>query len=326
MYDITFIIPTYNNKKLLFRCLKSIENQLHENDRVIIIDDGSTDGTFKSVNEYYHGNPKIQIVQQINSGSGAARNKGVTLNQNRYIWFVDSDDYVVSNSVNKIRNEIKKNDLDILFFDFYVNNENPQSWQKLNIDPNDKTSLLLSLQVPWNKIIKAELFEKVRFPTGRIRYQDHGTIPLIISKGKQFKYVSEPFYVYDFSHPNNIGKNSSKNDDIYKAFENLLFYYNKGQLELKELRTLLIGTFVFSQIYNPSKNTFAAIYSNTKKVKKYLNKEYPKWRENEAFRKTFRDKYLRQVDKMTFKIIIGRVFRWSSILPSVSIFLYKMKK
>lgn len=326
MYDITFIIPTFNNKKLLLRCLNSIEEQLEENDAVIIIDDGSNDNTFQTLSERYKLNPNIQIFKQINSGSGAARNKGIELNKNKYIWFVDSDDYIISGAIHEVKKLIKKDQIDILFFDYYANTQSEANHVKLNLDPKDKTSLLLSLQVPWNKIIRASLFDGVTFPIGKIRYQDHGTIPIVISRGIKFKYLEEPLYVYDFSHPNNIGKRNDKNNDIYKAFENIFYFYKKGLIKEDELEVLLINTFVFSQIYNPTNNSFDSIYKNTKTVKKYLNEVFPYWSKSHCLSKHFNNKYSNVVDNLQLKIFMGRILKFSSFVPSFFIFLFKKIK
>src|SRR5699024_687510 len=104
-----------------------------------------------------------------------------------------------------------------------------------------KITMFLSYQVPWNKIIQKSLFENVYFPEGRIRYQDHGTMPIIVSKAKSIYYLEEPMYIYDFTHPNNIGKNLNKNDDIYIAFENLIEANNKQIIKNNHMEALFIS-------------------------------------------------------------------------------------
>ena len=326
MCDITFIIPTFNNKKLLFRCLKSIENQLGQNDKIIVVDDGSTDGTFEVLKKAYKLNSKLEIIKQVNSGSGVARNKGVLLNKNKYIWFIDSDDYIVADAVKKVRRKLSNNNIDILFFDFYSDIISEEKWNKSNFNSTDKISLMFSSHFPWNKVIKAELFKDVQFPSGRIRYQDHGTIPVIISKGKNIEYIKEPLYVYDFTHPNNIGKNSNKQDDIYIAFNNLIFYNKKEILTDLELEALFIYTFVFLRIYEPSDNSFASIYLNIKKVKKYLNENYPTWRKSVFLNMKSIDKYSKIIKHLPFKILMGNLLKWNSLIPALAIVLYKKLK
>lgn len=323
MPNISFIIPTYNNKALLQRCLFSILSEIETNDEIIIVDDGSTDNTYDYISNKYGAIKNLLLVKQKNSGSGAARNNGLKHSTKEYVWFVDSDDFIVSGSLQKIKKKLISKNIDMLFFDFYRDEISNKKRQNININIYDKNSMFMSFHVPWNKIIRRTLFEDIYFPEGRIRYQDHGTIPIIISISTRFSYLKKPLYVYNDDNPDNISKKQNKNDDIYSAFQNLINYYHKDMLKREEIELLFIYTFIYSQIYNSPSNSFKDIYLNIKKVKKYLDKSYSDWRNSIYLNYSYMKKYNKTVDKLSLKIIIGNITRYNALIPTLLILIYK---
>ena len=91
---ITVIVPVYNTKKFLKRCIMSIMNQSYSNLEIIIINDGSTDGSEKICNELEKADERIRVIHQKNNGIAATRNIGIENATGQYISFVDSDDYL----------------------------------------------------------------------------------------------------------------------------------------------------------------------------------------------------------------------------------------
>ena len=89
MPEISVIIPTYNRIKLIERAINSVLNQSHMVNQIIIVDDGSTDGTKEIIKEKY---PQITYIYQDNKGVSAARNIGINKTYCNWISFLDSDD------------------------------------------------------------------------------------------------------------------------------------------------------------------------------------------------------------------------------------------
>lgn len=98
-YLVSVIIPVYNAAKTLFRCINCITNQTYNNLEIIIIDDGSTDGSDIICDELAKGDPRIKVVHKANGGLGSARNAGVKIANGDYIEFVDSDDWIALDTV-----------------------------------------------------------------------------------------------------------------------------------------------------------------------------------------------------------------------------------
>lgn len=110
------IIPVYNVELYLNNCLDSVLNQDIEKDQyeIILIDDGSTDGSAKICNKYKSQYKNIIFISQENRGVSAARNRGLMEAKGKYIVFIDSDDYIKVNVLSKLYDKMEKYELDVL--------------------------------------------------------------------------------------------------------------------------------------------------------------------------------------------------------------------
>ena len=91
---VSVIVPIYNVKRYLAKCLDSIISQTLKDIEIICVNDGSTDGSEKVLAEYAKKDSRIKIVNRKNGGLSAARNTGMPYATGKYIGFVDSDDYI----------------------------------------------------------------------------------------------------------------------------------------------------------------------------------------------------------------------------------------
>lgn len=113
---ISIIIPCYNSEKFIRKTIVSIKNQTYLNFEVIFVDDGSKDNTVKVINENLEGsNINYTIIKQKNSGVSSARNKGILNCKGKYIFFLDSDDFIENTFVEKMANKAIKENLDIVW-------------------------------------------------------------------------------------------------------------------------------------------------------------------------------------------------------------------
>ena len=97
-YKISVIVPVYNVKEYIDETIKSIYNQTLKDFELILIDDGSTDGTYEMLKEYESKHNNIKLIKQENSGPSKARNVGLKEAEGEYIIFVDSDDLLPTDS------------------------------------------------------------------------------------------------------------------------------------------------------------------------------------------------------------------------------------
>ena len=113
---LSIVIPVYNSSKYLDDCLNSLltQNMSLEDYEIICVNDGSTDNSLSILNNYAIASENIKVINQENKGHSAARNTGLNAAVGKYIWFVDSDDFVEENSISEIVNCMDKNGIDFL--------------------------------------------------------------------------------------------------------------------------------------------------------------------------------------------------------------------
>jgi len=116
-YGVTIIIPVYNTEKYLKECIDSVLNQTYKNYEVIIVNDGSTDSSRNIITNYTALYSNIVLLEQINKGQGAARNQAIKKAKGKYIYFLDSDDYILPNTIERLYNNCEDNKLDLIIFD-----------------------------------------------------------------------------------------------------------------------------------------------------------------------------------------------------------------
>lgn len=123
MYKISVIIPVYNAKNHIKTCFDSLFKQSDTNFQIICVNDGSTDNSLNILNEYAKNDCRIKVVSQKNEGPGSARNEGLKYARGEYILFLDIDDYLELDCIEKLYNIANKKDLDILFYNFIYENK-----------------------------------------------------------------------------------------------------------------------------------------------------------------------------------------------------------
>lgn len=116
---ISVIIPVYNVEKYLRECIDSVLSQTYKNYEIILVDDGSTDASGKICDEYAEKYDCISVIHKENSGPSPTRNKGIACARGEYIYFLDSDDYIVPAVFEKLVHIAENEDADIVFFDGY---------------------------------------------------------------------------------------------------------------------------------------------------------------------------------------------------------------
>ena len=167
MTKFTVIIPAYNAAKTLGRCLDSLLSQGREDVCILLIDDGSTDGTAAVAADYCRRSPLIQYICQPNGGVSAARNHGLALARSEFVSFVDSDDYVMPGYFETLD---RIGDQDLLVFDRCHTGgslrDDTQVFARLDAmtDPHRKLGLLMEskkIMQPVNKCFRLSIIRRI---------------------------------------------------------------------------------------------------------------------------------------------------------------------
>ena len=116
---VSVIVPVYNVEKYLEECLDSLERQTLENIEVILVNDGSTDGSRQIAQEYMDRDARFRLIDRENGGLSAARNSGIENATGKYLYFLDSDDYLADTALERLFQRAEENSLDVLQFSAY---------------------------------------------------------------------------------------------------------------------------------------------------------------------------------------------------------------
>ena len=256
---VSIIIPIYNSEKYLKQCLESIINQTYKNIEIICINDGSTDNSEKIIKDYLKTNKNITYLKQPNAGQSIARNKGLEKATGDFILFVDSDDFIEKNMVEKLIDPLtKSSEIDLTFCDYYLYTDGKtEKCFTINEKEKDlKKQLILSAPSPCLKLFRKSYLKDFKFPENII-YEDYAIIPALIAKAKKVEYIQEHLYYYR-QHSSSTTRNAKFTEtkmDIIKASEILLNSIkdkeiNKYQEEIEYLiiiHFILMGGLRFSR-------------------------------------------------------------------------------
>ena len=185
---LSIIIPVYRTQDTLERCLESILQQSFTDYEMILVDDGSDDGSPQLCDEYARKDARIRVIHKENGGLSDARNAGIRKARGEYITFVDSDDTMVDNTLENLIQEIGKHPhVDILEYSVSERYGNRKRQSELSFTPAEYQNPLdywfaekgYQHTYAWNKIYRRHLFDDVEFPKGRT-FEDAWTTPLLI--------------------------------------------------------------------------------------------------------------------------------------------------
>lgn len=242
MTKISVIIPVYNVENYLKKCIQSILAQDFSEYEIILVDDGSTDGSGKICDEYSQKYSQIKTIHQKNIGQGGARNKGIEEARGDYLLFIDSDDSIKENTFSYLYNTALDNGTDIVLFGMdYIDEDGNTIETKrassggiCNVDSSQCAYMASVDPYVWNKLYKRDIFIKnnIRYPE-KVWYEDFSVISRIMLCADKVTVTDKVFYNYLQRKNSTMHvKNADKNSDMLKVVSDILdFYRNKGAFE-----------------------------------------------------------------------------------------------
>lgn len=200
---LSVIIPVYNSGRHLYRCLDSVTGQTYKNLQIILIDDGSTDGSPAVCDEYAARDERIIVRHTPNGGVSAARNHGLSLSTGDYIHFPDSDDYLDSDAYEYLIDLIQRQQADIVCFEYYVTCPDREKQHLLTkehygLKNRDEAMQEQVTGTPfcWTKLYNAKLLNGLSFRVGLARGEDGEFARLAIDRAQRIFFDSRPLLHY----------------------------------------------------------------------------------------------------------------------------------
>ncbi|WP_188859622.1 glycosyltransferase family 2 protein [Oceanobacillus indicireducens] len=288
--SVSIIIPVYNKEMYLNDCIQSVVNQQYRDIEIIIINDGSKDNSENIIEKWSAKDKRIRYFSQRNQGVAIARNKGISIANGDYIFFLDADDYLEEYAILKLVTDALYSKADIIIGNFYEKSGNKfvekQSFENKLFNKSDlkKTGTTLEMFIvnnrhmarAGNKLYKLDFLKKlqVSFVDGVIA-EDRLFNLICYVNNPTIQVVNEYTYIYNILDNSRSRTLSSNYYDQNISLLNYLYDYLKKESKLEEYQELfqLIVMYDVSKVINQT-------FERSKEKIKSTNVSIKKLREN----------------------------------------------
>lgn len=262
--QLSIIVPVYNVERYLRKCLESLLNQTFSDFEVICVNDGSTDGSLKILEEFEEKDYRIKVISQQNAGLGATRNVGIRESKGKYLGFIDSDDFADATLFEKAVKSAEENNSDVVIFNAYLYFtdscyktvfRDTEFYSRLEkegyFSAVEHTKIINSIGV-WDKLYRRDFIinNDIFNPEKRI-YEDVVFTIKTLSMAKRISVIAEPliyyrkntgtsivdkeiftdYYKFDFLNNLKESKEFLSNIGLYTYFQkDFLFFQSQGIL------------------------------------------------------------------------------------------------
>lgn len=220
---ISVIIPVYNTKNELRRCLDSIANQTYKNLEIICVDDGSTDGSELIVDEYAAKDSRFKVVHQENGGESNARNRGLKMAAGQYITFCDCDDWIDEDMYETLLKVIESDNLDMAAASWYREETDADGNAKSTIITNKLpvTDDVINNEMLLNYIYKRDSYKSFAYMWDKLYKRE-----VVCDESKELIYFDEELKLgADVLYLAEAALNTKRCKYIDRAF----YHYNQRQ-------------------------------------------------------------------------------------------------
>ena len=204
MKKVSIIIPLYNVLEYVYASIASAVNQSYSEVEVVLVDDGSFDGTQRICEQFAVNSEKVVLVKKINGGLSSARNAGFDASSGEYILFLDGDDLLDLNAISDLMNIAEKEDSDLIVFPYariekqgsYIAKRSSE-FERLTSQELLRRLLLLEGETgsACGKLFSRALLDEVRFPEGQL-FEDFGIVASVLARSTRPCIASSPLYGY----------------------------------------------------------------------------------------------------------------------------------
>lgn len=215
MPQISVIVPVYNAELYLHNCIDSILSQTFSDFEVLLINDGSQDGSGRICDAYAENDDRIRVVHQKNGGASAARNTGLIMAKGLYISFLDADDALEETFFQEMLTALKHAHADVAVCDISVDGQATLAACRPDKDSVAGKDIYFDycegriLNRVFNKLYRRELLNGVYFPNGRDLMEDGVFTPQVLMRCRTIAYVPKILYKYSVNQNSLMHKQKS---------------------------------------------------------------------------------------------------------------------
>ncbi len=220
---VSLIVPVFNVAPYLERCVESICHQTHKDIEIILVDDGSNDGSSEICDHMARRDNRIRVIHQVNAGLSAARNVGIEYATGEFLSFVDSDDWILPHFVETMLDIATTSGCKLVMCEnqrvkgkeLFVSNKG--TYKIFTQDEVIPRFLKGEWVSAWGKLYQRSLFDGIRFPIGR-NNEDYAILIYIFEQCPQIAYTADPLYCYIIRYGSIT--NSSLNEHSFDEYLN----------------------------------------------------------------------------------------------------------
>lgn len=286
---ISVIIPVYNVADWLDACMESVVNQTFTEFEVILVDDGSDDGSQDKCRQWAKNDSRVRVITKQNEGPSKARNRGLSEAKGKYVVFIDADDWVDARYLELLYRRAVETEADIVECNvFRVNNETGKKNLRISsgvmgVDDTLEEHMKYGYTAIWKCMFRKELFTKhgVIFPD--CHSEARAVYALLLALGSRIENVQEPLYYYRIfrqgsltSKPRSGGEDQSMTG--IQAFEHLLLgfrqcgLFTKYEKLLQEIVTYKMSDLLAAFFMRRKANDYRRLVEN---YRLFISQEFP---------------------------------------------------
>lgn len=271
MKKVSIIVPVYNAENTIERCIESILKQSYNNIELILIDDGSNDNSFKIINKYKN-KKNVVIIKQKNVGVSLTRNKGIKIANGEYIMFIDNDDFIDYDYVEKHINEIEKTNSDVVISGYRRVDLNNKVLYEERLKDTYWSRYIIT--APWAKIFKKEFLvnHNIEFLNYDIGEDVYFNLKLYSFSPKVsiINYIGYNWFYNNLSVSNTKQKGLNNKLDILFLLNNILKCYKSVD---EYLSYYLVRYFIWYLLYSGKDSNTKDFMIEYKRIKKWYKEK-----------------------------------------------------
>lgn len=277
---VSVIIPIYNTVDYLSKTSNSILNQTYKEIELILVDDGSTDGSAELCDKISKTDNRVKVIHKPNEGVSSARNKGLDLATGDFLFFLDSDDWLSSNAIEELIYQSQKNNSDIVIMPCCrkINNDYQFTPNKTSFAIT-KSDIIMKLAknecdftIATNKLYSKALFTDVRFKNKMQFTEDKYVLIGLYEKANNIIYTNNACLFY-FDRENSLSKLSPNNPHVLDEQETFLYLREKIK-ESRYIEALEINNhFYLRYLFTAYLRTYRSDWNNKKTILNKLSSE-----------------------------------------------------
>ncbi|MDO4902551.1 MAG: glycosyltransferase [bacterium] len=335
---VSVIIPVYNVEKYIKDCLESVVNQTYKNIEIIVVDDGSPDESYKIVESFIEKDERIRLIRQKNKGLNGARETGFKASRGEYITFVDSDDILHLNFIDRLLEDIEDSDIAVGGYTYFtdkkpksdIKNKKTLYWKRDEFIPRwireDFSSKNIFPQTAWGKIFRRSILEEVDWSVSNYKINEDEFMSIMFyAAAHKISIVDQKLYFYR-KNPNSItanykekpyvnhynGEKITRSDFFANLADKRLEYFSEYKAEIFNSFMGCIGYFVLRDTLLKNSDDF----SNSIEVLRRYSSEI-----DYSLKKTGRNDFYAEMLKVAIEKNSDGLVDWYKSKPLISVII-----